>query len=199
MKKLPLILSIILLFAVGFLFVREFFEKDDDNTPIENTQIERSANGRIAYVEVDTIIINFDLYFDLRDELMSKQQASEAELNAKGREYEVGAKDYEDKVRKGLVTRATAAQMEQDLMAQQQSLLNLRDQLQYNLAEEENVMNRRILEYIYDFLEEYSAENEFDFILGKSFGSPVMYSNSSLNITQEVLMGVNEKYQAEKK
>jgi len=198
MKKLPLILGIVSILAVAFLLIWEF-TVDDDKEYADNQAIGKAmAPSDIAYVEIDSIILNFDMYFELRDELMVKQQNSEAELNTKGRQYEAGARDYEDKVRKGLVTRATAAQMEQDLLQQQQDLLNLRNELETRLMEEEQVMNRRILNYIYEYLEEFSADNNYDYILAKSFGSPVMFANDSLDITKAVLQGVNYKYREEK-
>jgi len=139
------------------------------------------------------------MFLDRRDELVTKQKSVEAELNSKGSQYEKGAKDYQDKVSKGLVTRATAAQIEQSLIQQQQEWVNLRDQLQSNLMEEEQVMNRQILEYITKFLEENKSEYNYQYILGKSFGSVVLYSDKSLDITQKVLDAINKKYLAEKK
>ncbi|MBN1387664.1 MAG: OmpH family outer membrane protein [Bacteroidales bacterium] len=197
MKKLPLILGIVSILAVAFLFIWEFALNGDKKLSEEESFEQGMTESNIAYVEIDSIILNFDMYFDLRDELMVKQQNSEAELNTKGRQYESGARDYEEKVRKGLVTRATAAQMEQDLLQQQQDLLNLRNELETQLMEEEQVMNRRILHYIYDYLEEVSVNNNYDYILAKSFGSPVMYANDSLDITEVVMKGVNYKYREE--
>lgn len=199
MKKLPLILSIVSIIAVAILLVLEFTDKEEKESGENIARVESEAINGIAYVEVDTVIYNFDYYFKLRDELVAKQQKAESELNTKGRQYEAGAKDYEDKVRKGLVTRATAAQMEQNLMQQQQDLVNLRDQLQYDLMEEEQVMNRKVLEYIYTFLDEYAVESGYQYILGKSFGGQVLYSEKSLDITSDVLEKLNAKYAAENK
>lgn len=199
MKKLPLILGVVSVIGVAFLLVWEFLDTDKSSEPESQALEQKAAATNIAYVEIDSIILNFDMYFDLRDDLMDKQQSSEAELNTKGRQYESGARDYEEKVRKGLVTRATAAQMEQDLLQQQQDLLNLRNQLESQLMEEEQVMNRKILNYIYDFLEEYSAGSQYDYIIAKSFGGPLMYAREALDITDEVLKGVNYKYNEDKK
>jgi outer membrane protein len=77
--------------------------------------------------------------------------------------------------------------------------VNLRDKLQSDLLEEDQVMNRQILEYITTFLEENKEAYNYQYILGKSFGSVVLYGNNSLDITQKVLDGLNAKYQAEKK
>jgi outer membrane protein len=139
------------------------------------------------------------MYADRRAELLEKQKKAEAELNSKGSKYEKGVKDYQDKVNKGLVTRSTAAEMEQSLYTQQQELVNLRDKLQSDLVEEDQVMNRQILEYITTYLEEHKAEYNYQYIFGKSFGSVVLYGNASYDITQKVLDGLNLKYQTEKK
>ncbi|MEE4115230.1 MAG: OmpH family outer membrane protein [Marinilabiliaceae bacterium] len=194
MKKLPLILSVVSILAVLVFFVLEFTEKDNDENHLDGVETVSKSTGAIAYVDIDTIIYNFDMYFKLRDDLMKKQESSEAELNSKGSQYEAGAKDYEEKVRKGLVTRATAAQMEQVLIQQQQEIVNLRDQLQYALMEEEQVMNRSILDYIYKYLEVYNKDHNYEYILGKTFGGPVLLSDSGSNITAEVLKGLNEYY-----
>ena len=114
-------------------------------------------------------------------------------------QYERGIKDYQDKVNKGLVTRATAAEMEQALYQQQQELVSLRDKLQTDLLEEDQVMNRQILEYITSYLEENKDKYNFQYIFGKSFGSNVLYGNSEFDITQQVVDGLNAKYQTEKK
>ncbi|MEZ5001010.1 MAG: OmpH family outer membrane protein [Bacteroidales bacterium] len=48
-------------------------------------------------------------------------------------------------------------------------------------------MNRKVMEYIYSFLDEYAVESGYQYILGKSFGGQVLYSEKSLDITSEVL------------
>jgi len=157
-----------------------------------------SAEG-IAYVNIDSVIFKFDMFADRREELLAKSKSAEAELTSKGTAFEKGARDYQDKVNKGLITRATAAQIEQSLTQQQQELVSLRDQLQQNLMEEEQVMNRQIIEYITKFLADNKTEYNYQYIFGKSFGSVVLYSDSSLDITQKVIDAINVKYRAEKK
>jgi outer membrane protein len=199
MKKLSVILFSILFLALGLLYFFHF-SGIGENIKSENQseKPEVTASG-IVYVNVDTIIFKFDMFYDRRDELMEKQQKAETELNSKAGQYEKSARDYQEKVNKGLVTRATAAEMEQNLLQQQQDLVNLRDNLQANLIEEEQVMNRQILEYITSFLEENKSEYNYQYILGKSFGGQVLYGDPTLDITQDVLDAINKKYQEENK
>jgi outer membrane protein len=199
MKNLNIILFSVLFLAVAALFFLHF----SGNGKSKKTVIPETTAGvtgqDIAYINIDSVIFKFDMFFDRREELMAKQKKAEAELNSKGSRYEKNAKDYQDKVSKGLVTRATAAEMEQSLLQQQQDLVNLRDNLQSNLLEEEQVMNRQIIEYITSFLEENKSEYNYQYILGKSFGSVVLFGDSSQDITKRVLDELNSKYKEEKK
>lgn len=199
MKKLSVVLFVVLFLAVAVLYFLHFKASNKTSKAITAGSINEMPGQGIVYVNIDSVIFNFQMFTDRRDELMTKQKNAEAELTSKGTLYEKGVKDYQDKVNKGLVTRATAAQMEQGLLQQQQELVTLRDKLQSNLVEEEQVMNRQILEYITKFIEENKTQYDYQFILGKSFGGPVLYSNSSLEITQQLLMALNKKYKTEKK
>lgn len=199
MKKLSVALYVVLFLAVAGLYFLHFSGNKKSKKNETTGNIAGSTAQGIAYINIDTVIFKFDMFLDRRNDLMAKQKSAEAELNSKGNDYQKGAKDYQDKVNKGLVTRATAAQIEQSLVQQQQELVSLRDKLQSNLVEEEQVMNRQVLDYITKFLEENKADYNYQYILGKSFGSVVLYGENSLDITQRVLDAINKKYKGEKK
>ena len=199
MKKLSIVLFSLMFVALGLLYLLHFTGGGKDKKSEAGSEQPAITASGIAFVDIDSIIFKFDMFFDRRDELMEKQQKAEAELNSKASQYERSARDFQEKVNKGLVTRATAAEMEQNLLQQQQELVNLRDNLQANLLEEEQVMNRQILEYITSFLEEHKSEYNYQYILGKSFGGQVLYGDSALDITQKVLGAINKKYQGENK
>lgn len=198
MKKLTVILFVALFLLVAVLYYFQFSGNKSPKGDKSGNAVNSFAQG-IVYVNIDSIILNFDMTRDRRNDLLVKQKNAEGELNTKGSMYERGVKDYQEKVNKGLVTRAQAAQMEQALLQQQQELVALRDKLQGDLMEEEQVINRQIIDYITKYLDDNKSEYNYQFILGKSFGSVVLYSDSSYEITQRVLDALNKKYQAEKK
>jgi outer membrane protein len=199
MKKLSVALYVVLFLAVAGLYLLHFSGNKKSANYATSGSVPGSPAQGIAYVNIDTVIFKFDMFLDRRNDLLTKQKSAEAELNTKGTQYQKDAKDYQDKVNKGLVTRATAAQIEQSLVQQQQELVNLRDKLQSNLVEEEQVMNRQILEYITKFLAENRSDYNYQYILGKSFGSVVLYGDNALDITPKVLDAINKKYKGEKK
>jgi outer membrane protein len=153
----------------------------------------------IAFVELDSVIANFDMAKDITDQLGEKQKNSEAELTAKSQAFDRDVRDYQNKAQKGLITRATAAEMEQTLAQQQQSLLALRDEMALNLNEEGVVAQRQVLEYINQYLAEFNKDHNFQYILAKQFPGPILYSDTTLDITVDVIAGLNAKYNSEKK
>ncbi len=160
---------------------------------------ERIVNGGlIVYVELDSLIANFEMAKDKSSELDEKTKKSEAELTSKSMAFDRDVKDYQNKVQKGLITRATAADMEQSLTEQQQSLLARRDEMAYALNEEGMVAQRQVLEYINQYLIEYNAAHGYQYIMAKQFHGYILYSDPALDITDELITGINAKYKAEK-
>jgi len=144
------------------------------------------------------VIARFDMANDKASELEEKTKNSEAELTSKSQAFDRDVRDYQNKVQKGLVTRATAAEIEQTLQQQQQNLLARRDEMAYNLNEESQVAQRQVLEYINEYLAEFIADHGYEYILAKQFPGPILFSDTTLDITAEVVAGLNTKYNAEK-
>jgi outer membrane protein len=197
MKKISVVLYVVLFAAVAILFVLHFTGGNSGSA--SGNHVSGKPGEGIAYVNIDTVILNFDMANDRKNDLMAKQKNAETELNSKGVAYQKGVNDYQDKVNKGLITRSAAQQMEQALLQQQQELVNLRDKLQQDLMEEQNVMNRQVIDYITKFLAENKSAYNYQYILGKSFGSLVLYSDEGLDITRQVQEALNKKYKSEKK
>ncbi len=179
--------------AIGVLLASGCKQKDAAGTQNQSAE----AKG-IVYVELDSVIANFNMADDLTTSLQDKQKNSEAELTSKSQAFDRDVRDYQNKAQKGLITRATAAEMEQTLAQQQQNLLALRDEMAYKLNEESLVAQRQVLEYITQYLVEYNKTHHYQYILAKQFPGPVLLSDTTLDITADVTAGLNAKYLAEK-
>ncbi|MFO7940945.1 MAG: OmpH family outer membrane protein [Bacteroidales bacterium] len=198
MKKLSLVLNLVLVIAVAALFYLHFGGTPEPvKGSVEGTQT--TSDFQVAYVNIDTLIANYQMYIDKRDKLMEKRDESEAELQGKSQSFERDVRDFQNKVQKELVTRTKAQMMQQELGQREQELYQMKDQLSYKLAEEEQVMNRQVLNAIMDYLEKYNKDHGYDYILSNAFGGPLLYSNEALNITQQVLVGLNETYEKDNK
>ena len=144
-----------------------------------------AAQGSIVYVQLDSLVNQYDMYNDLKSELESKVQAVQEDLTKKGRSFESAVKDFEAKIAKGLLTRSQAEEQQQRLVEREQNL-----QKQMELAEEEAVMMRRVMDAIQTYITKYNQDKGYALILSV----PVLAGDPSLNITQDVLTGLNEEY-----
>jgi outer membrane protein len=194
MKNLSLILNGVLIIAVGVLYYLHFFTAPHKAAEARPDSTRAVTGVPIVFINIDTLLNNYDYYQDLRMEMEDKQAELEAQLNAQSKTYEKNAIDYQDKVSKGLLTRREAAEIEQALYQEQQNLLALRDQLAMQLQEEEQVRNRRLIDNIMVFLRDYNKDYHYQFIFSNSFGDNMLFASDSLNITYPVLQGINKKY-----
>ena len=149
-----------------------------------------AAQGGIVYIQLDSLVNQYDMYNDLKSELESKVQAVQEDLNKKGRSFESAVKDFQAKIDKGLLTRSQAEEQQQKLVEREQNLQGLSQQKQMELAEEEAVMMRRVMDAIQTYITKYNQDKGYALILSV----PVLAGDPSLNITQDILAGLNEEY-----
>lgn len=158
-----------------------------------------ASKGDVAYIQIDTLVSKYTLAEELRNTFQNKYNKADRQLNAKYQKLEKDMMAAQDQVQKGLVTRATAAEMEQKLGMQQQELMSTRDRMMNELAEEEQVMNNRIYHSVMDYLKEYNADYKYSMIISTTAMGPILHADPSKDITVEVLTALNERYTADKK
>jgi len=193
--------------AIGALFLiscnnqkKPVQEGQSDAVVSQTTAIIPSvADGSIVYVELDTLMQNYQMTIDLTGELEEKMKKMDAELTNRQKKFQTSVNDFQNKAQKGLETRSKLAEMEQQLGVEQQNLMQLGEQYRMEIAEEQSVMQRKIIQAIMDYLKEYNKEKGYKYILGNAFDAKILYADPSLDITASVLQGINAKYKAEKK
>ena len=160
---------------------------------------EAAAAGSIVYIQMDSLVNQFDMFNDLRSEFEAKIEAIQEDLRKKGNAFEKSATDFQNKLNKGLLTRSQAETQQQALMQREQDLRNLTGQKQMEMQEEEAVMLRRVMDAIQTYLNKYNETHNYALILQSSASTPVIVGNPSLDITNDVLKGLNAEYIQSKK
>ena len=191
-------IDIVLALAIAVLFILYFRPAAKTAEPAtDGTQAAAPASlidSQIAYIEIDSIVPNYHMYIDLTAELEKKQNQKEADLNTKAQKFQADVADFQNKAQKGLETRAKLEEMGNALSEREQQLGALQQQYAMEISEEAQVINRKVLQSIMDYLAVYNESHHFHYILGSSFGSMILYSDKSLDITREILNGLNTAY-----
>jgi outer membrane protein len=201
MKKLTLIINIVFALAIIGLYILFFSQKKSsvNNNTGNFTSTALKSNLRIAYINMDTLLMNYLMYRDLNNDLNAKRNIVEADLQKKSVDFQKQASDYQEKVSKGLITHYKAQEMEAELAKVQDNLLKYRDDQEAKLMEEARVMNNQVYYEISEFLKEYNKDKNLTFIINNTAGNPLIYVNDTLNITREVVEGLNARYEKTKK
>jgi outer membrane protein len=198
MKKLPLILSVVSLAAVLVLYIFYFTGGRTHRTTGANTEQTAGTDapgGNIVFIDIDSVLNNYQMYKDYNDEFERKAKISEAELTSKQKTYQKDVNDYQYKVQRGLITRAEDQQIQQQLYNQQQNLLKLQQDKQQELAEQEQVTVNLVLTSITEYLKEVQPKYNYQFVFANRLvGGSIFYGSTNLDITREVTQGLNEKY-----
>ena len=140
------------------------------------------------------------MYQDLNKEFLVKADKSRTALEKKGTAFQTKFKSFENKIKNGLVTREEAMAMEQKLQVEQQEIMQYRDAELAKLGEEEQVMVNKIRYNVSEFITKYNLEKKYDLILSTASGSStVMASNPALDITNDIIKGLNAEYVPAKK
>ena len=191
-------IDIVLALAIAVLFILYFRPAAKTAEPAaDGTQAAAPASlidSQIAYIEIDSIVPNYHMYIDLTAELEKKQNQKEADLNTNAQKFQADVADFQNKAQKGLETRAKLEEMGNALSEREQQLGALQQQYAMEISEEAQVINRKVLQSIMDYLAVYNESHHFHYILGSSFGSMILYSDKSLDITREILNGLNTAY-----
>lgn len=196
MKKLSLWINVVLIVAVAGIYFLHFSGSKTTKPEVneDGTKLEINRDYAIAYVNIDTLVKGYNSFIDKSEELNQKKNESEAELQIQSKKFENEVRDFQDKVNKGLITRAKAQSLQQELGQKEQQLYATRDNLAMQLSEDEQVMYRQVLNEVMLYLEDYNKEYNYKYIFSNSFGGQLLYTDKSLNITSDVLKGLNEKY-----
>ena len=194
MKNLSLILNIVLLVAVIILYVLHF----------SPTRAERSASTtdttavdlNIAYINSDSVLKHYDYLKVNRDQLEAKTKKMDSDYRnrAVGLQNEITA--YQRNVSSMTLGQARAA--EEDLGKKQQNLQLYQQSLQQQLMQEEAKLNKELYDRITKFLKGYGQEKGLQVVLKFDPTSDVLYGGESLDITQDVIAGLNKMYEEEK-
>ena len=196
MKNASLVISVISLTAAitfGVLFLTNGNQKAEAPVEGEATEVVASK-GDIVYIDLDRIIMDYDMANDLRAVVETKAQNIQAEITRRGKKLESEVKSFQEKMNKGLMTRSVAEVQQQKLMQQEQEFNEYAAKKQQEIQEEQVVMMNQLGDAIKTFLDKYNAEKQFAMILTNSGGAPVITADATLDVTEDVLAGLNDEY-----
>ena len=222
MKNLSLGINAILAIAIAVLFYFQFAEKAPEarKNTVDSAVIDSvSATLKIAYINQDSLLRNYNLIDELEIELEAERKKSERRIQKRTatleKEVQTMATEfqrkYEELERQGSTMNETLRNMKMEelqsmqasaqefSMAAEQDIMALQDKEQRRLLNKEAEGTLTVNKRMKDFIKEYNAEYGFSYVLAYSNqAGGILYGNPALDITKDVVDGLNDIYDAEK-
>jgi outer membrane protein len=193
MKNFLLFLNIILLGLVGYLYYLHFrsIKKDSATNLMQQADPGHNRESKVAYIDLDSLQNNYGYYKKIKAEFERKQADANKEIGNMQKKYQNRAMQLQQKsAGMNQQEQESAMQeinkMQQDLQSRKQIIDN--DLYNYNSKMKEDILSR-----IQNFLKDYNKNGRYSYIFSYEPGF-MFYKDSSLNITPDVISGLNKLY-----
>ena len=155
---------------------------------------ENVSGMKIAYVEVDSLMTQYNFAKDYSVTLQKKSNNARNTLTQKGNQLQAAVNNFQQKLQNnGFQSREQAAGVQAAIERQQRDLQELQARLENELANETQKFNMALRDSLNSFLTSYNKDKKYDMILSKS-GDNILFANQKYDITQDVINGLNKRY-----
>jgi len=191
-NKISLIISVVALIGVIILLIGQFSNNDTENT----TPDVEAKETMIVYVNVDSVLMNYDLYNSLSLQLMQKQQQLESELQTKMLSLQNRMTQLQNKYSQALITSASYQQQAEALSNEQYTIQAWQEQKGLELQEDQYALTERVYDSITSVINYINADKKYDLIISNSTGGTLLYGNADWSITSQVVDLLNQRANA---
>jgi outer membrane protein len=161
---------------------------------VNSDVIVKAEKGDIVFVRIDSIMNGFDMYHDLRKVYEEDVTKADSEFRTKANAFTRDAKSFQEKAEKGLITRSQTEEEQSRLVRRQQLLEEEQNKVRNELAEKEAVLLNQIQDAIMTYVNKYNVEKGYSMIISTAGNSTVLYGNPGLDITADIIKGLNDEY-----
>ncbi len=153
---------------------------------------------KIAYVEVDSIMSQYSFSKENQESLQKKAQNIQNTLASKQQALEAAATKLQQDYQANALTQEQAQSRQNAIQKQSNDLQALNQRLSNEFQTETEKFNIALRDSLQNFLKVYNKDKKYSLILTKA-GDNILLADEALNITKEVIAGLNKAYKPAKK
>ncbi len=211
-KNFSVFLNVVLLISVAVLYYLHFSSLN--KTADAGTSAADSATAakpkvmmpkvikasKIVYVNLDVLSDKYEFLKDVSKSVQAEQRTYENQYQTSGQKLQEDYGAFQEKANKGLLSENQIS-AEQDKFAKRKEDLDQIQRKSEALSEKVQAITEEAHKNLATYIKEYNKSGNYNYVLAYSEGplSPVLLVNDSLDITNEILDGLNAQYRATKK
>lgn len=201
MKNGLLIWNVVLTLLTGYLLITHFGGKSGNNKAGNNTAKDTTAGSgqfRIAYFEMDSVANNFEMVKQVKNELSKKESDNTAEIEQMAKEFQQRYNYYQKKQQDGTLTQPDSEAASVELKKMDDNIKLRKQQLDQEYFDFKTRRENEVKKNIEAFIKKYNQGKNFTYIMSYEPGL-FYYRDTALNITADVVKGLNVEYGPAKK
>lgn len=210
MNKVSLVINVILFAAVAVLFYLytalkknvEALGMQSGTTTLQTTATLPAGGGslkdaKIAYLNIDTLDYKYEYIIDNSKEMRAREASLQSQYQGMVTKFQADYQELQQAYQAGLRSEAELEkeksrleQMQYEIAAKEKQM----QQLQEDVGRKQGEMLKKVSSFIATF-----NNGRYDYILAYTSNvSSVLYAKPGLDLTKEILEGLNAEYRASK-
>lgn len=180
----------VLIVAVAVLYVLHFSgNKKETQIPVTPSDL------KMAYINSDSVLKYYEYFKVNKDRLEARGKTLDQDLRNRAQSLQNDYEAYQRNLSNLTIGQAKA--IEEDLTKKQQNLEMYRQRLGQELMGEESKMNTELYAKVTTYLKKFGQENGLQVVLKFDPSSDLLFGGDSLDITKQVITGLNDEYKVE--
>jgi len=218
-NKNSTIINLILIIAVAILFYLQLSTSNDSPKTNEisssnDTIVSNSANEylvppinkkiseqdftnlKIAFVNSDTVSTHYLFAKDVQKSLLKKQSSAKNQVKNKYNEYQRMVDDYQQSAK--IMGQSEAEEKAQKIGLLENEIMQLEQSLNQKLSNDELQLTTDYVTQTNVYMQKIGEQLGYDYVLSYRLGGEMLYANPNLDITNEVIIMLNNEYKSNK-
>lgn len=148
---------------------------------------------RVAYVRSQNLLYGYSGMKEAMSSFQARNASWQANADTLRADLERGIAGLQQMETQGGNARSIQSERAR-LQTQQRDLIRYQESMERRAGEEENTMLKGVLNQVNTFVERYAQKHGYDLILGTTNEGSLLYADTRLDITDEILTALNAEY-----
>lgn len=169
--------------------------KESSDLKVTETPVFKGEGLKIGFYYADSLSESYLFIKEATKSMETKVNQLSNAFQSKVTNFQNWANTQNEKAQKGLLLSAEVQKFQQESQERQYNLEQEQQQLQMKIQDIQNENLSVAVNRVEDFVHRYAKENGYDLILQYSKGGQVAFANPEMDITADIVAGLNKEHQ----
>lgn len=197
-KKMGIKVSTLTKVTFGLLLSASIIACNKPKTDEKAAPVVVPDKATIVYVNQDTLLAKYEYAKDVTKSMQDKGKAAQSDLGGRQQAFQREVSEYQKNA--GTMSADQRQSTEQRLQREQQDLQGYQQNASAQFQNDQATQANKVYDKIADIIKAYAKEKGYKMVLTYSKANPtVIYGDSTLDVTTDVVKRLNDAYTKDKK